>query len=160
MAPHRSSVLTSPATTTSSGSWNLDFASASTSPSSLVFFLAYPRVATWAAFHLLTPPTSPSYVQFLDPFSPVSSAAFQSQAFPVSGSLNITLLTLQPCGNGRTDKCTGGGREAMMPSETRAGRRCLHTCTHTKHMLPVVSSERLGKPVRVEAKETWRKGAH
>lgn len=51
-----------------------------------------------------------------------------------------------------------GGREALMPSETLAGRRCLHTCTHTKHMLPVVSSERLGKRVGVEAKETWREG--
>lgn len=106
-----------------------------------------------------TPHTSYVYIpRSLYPFSRVSSAAFQTQAFPVSGSLNITLLTLQPRGAGRTDKCTVGGREAWISSQTRTGRRCLHTCTNTQYMLPVVSREDLGKLVGVEAKESWREG--
>lgn len=52
------------------------------------------------------------------------------------------------------------GRKGSDDALGNSGRKTMFTYMHTKHMLPVVGSERLGKPVRVEAKETWRKGVH
>lgn len=76
------------------GSSNFDFATVSTA--SHPSFSALPTLELHAFpgqnFSHRTPPTvtlNPTF-GFPYPFSPVSSAAVQNQAFPVSGSLNIT----------------------------------------------------------------------